>query len=93
VKVYEPTYVPKSAAVSVSIDLDELTIEREGDLWFVEAPWLEHLVESTNFGDFESRNWLDKQLRQAGLFDKLEDMGIQDGDTVVMYGLQFEYER
>lgn len=59
----------------------------------MEAPWLEHLVASTNFSDFESRNWLDRQLRQAGLFDKLEDMGIQDGDTVVMYGLQFEYER
>jgi GTP-binding protein len=91
VKIFEATYTPR--AEQVSANTDEVSIEREGRDWFVEAPWLAHLVESTNFGDFESRNWLDKQLRQAGLFDKLEAMGIQDGDTVVMYGLQFEYER
>ena len=40
-----------------------------------------------------ARNWLDKQLRASGLFDKMEAMGVQDGDTVVMYDLQFEYQR
>ena len=91
VKVFEATYVPKMPTVETGTG--EVSIEREGNEWYVEAPWLEHLVESTNFADFESRNWLDKQLRQAGLFDKLEAMGIQDGDTVAMYGLEFEYER
>jgi GTP-binding protein len=51
------------------------------------------MVACTNFKDFESRNWFDRQLREAGLFDKLEAMGIQDGDTVVLYDLQFEYQR
>lgn len=91
VKVFEATYTPKMPTVETGTG--EVSIEREDDVWFVEAPWLEHLVESTNFADFESRNWLDRQLRQAGLFDKLEAMGIRDGDTVAMYGLEFEYER
>ena len=65
----------------------------EDHYWFVEAPWLEHLLACTNLNDFESRNWLDKQLRESGLFDKMEAMGVQDGDTVIMYDLEFEYQR
>ena len=48
---------------------------------------------STNFKDPESRNWFDQQLRNSGLFARLEAMGIQDGDTVSMYELQFEYAK
>ena len=46
-----------------------------------------------NFSDYESRMYFDKMLRQSGLFDQLERMGIQDGDTVSMYGFEFEYQR
>ena len=33
-----------------------------------------------------------RSLRQCGLFDRLEQMGIQDGDIVSMYNLEFEYQ-
>ena len=39
-----------------------------------------------------SRMYFDKMLRQSGLFDRLEQMGIQDGDIVSMYNLEFEYQ-
>ena len=48
---------------------------------------------NVNFGDFESRSWFDRMLRQSGLFDRLEEMGIQDGDTVSLYNLEFDYQR
>ena len=32
-------------------------------------------------------------LRQSGLFDRLEEMGIRDGDIVSLYNLEFEYQR
>ena len=32
-------------------------------------------------------------LRESGLFQRMEEMGIQDGDLVSMYGLEFEYQR
>ena len=48
---------------------------------------------SSNCSDYESRSWFDRQLRASGLFDKLEAMGIQDGDTVSLYDLEFEYQR
>lgn len=90
VKVYAADYVPPLPTVDTSA---EVTIEVEDHYWFVEAPWLEHLLACTNLNDFESRNWLDKQLRESGLFDKMEAMGVQDGDTVIMYDLEFEYQR
>lgn len=90
VKVYEADYVPPMPKVDTSA---EVSIEVEDHYWFVEAPWLEHLLACTNLNDFESRNWLDKQLRESGLFDKMEAMGVQDGDTVIMYDLEFEYQR
>lgn len=90
VKVYEANYVPKRPVIDTSA---EATIEVEDGTWFVEAPWLQHLVDCTNFNDFESRNWFDRQVRDSGLFDRMEQMGVQDGDIVVMYDLQFEYQR
>jgi GTP-binding protein len=36
--------------------------------------------------------WFDKQLRDAGLFQQLEEMGIEDGDIVSLYDFEFEYQ-
>ena len=51
------------------------------------------MVENINFDDYEARNHFDGLLRKAGLFARLEEMGIQDGDTVDIYDLEFEYQR
>ena len=90
VVVYEPTYVERPPEVDTN---GSVSIEKFDDTWVVEAPWLQQLIASVNFGDFESRNWFDQKLRQSGLFDKLEEMGIQDGDIVPLYDLEFEYQR
>ena len=90
VVVYEPEYVPRPAEVDMS---EPLHIEHEDDVWLVEGAWLQRLMANINFSDYESRMYFDKQLRAGGLFDRLEQMGIQDGETVSMYGLEFEYQR
>lgn len=90
VTVYEPEYVPKPQTVDTSAPLD---IRQEEDVWFVEGPWLQRLMGNVNFADYESRMWFDKALRESGLFQQLEELGIQDGDTVSMYGFEFEYQR
>ena len=90
VVVYEPEYVPRPAEVDMS---EPLHIEHEDDVWLVEGTWLQRLMANINFSDYESRMYFDKQLRAGGLFDQLEQMGIQDGETVSMYGLEFEYQR
>ena len=88
--VYEPEYVPRPPQIDTS---EPLTITREDDTWLVEGAWLQRLMANINFSDYESRMYFDKMLRQSGLFDRLEEMGIQDGHFVSMYDLEFEYQR
>ena len=88
--VYEPEYVPRPPQIDTS---EPLQISRDGDTWLVEGPWLQRLMANINFSDYESRMYFDKMLRQSGLFDQLEQMGIEDGHFVSMYNLEFEYQR
>ena len=91
VTVYEPEYVPHPEVVDTSAPLD---IRRSDDgTWLVEGPWLQRLMGNINFSDYESRMYFDRTLRESGLFQQLEERGIQDGDTVSMYDFEFEYQR
>ncbi|MPN14732.1 GTPase Obg [bioreactor metagenome] len=90
IKVFEPDYVPRPPQVDTTAPLD---IRHEDDVWVVEGEWLQRLISNVNFSDFESRSWFDRMLRQSGLFDRLEELGIQDGDLVSLYDLEFEYQR
>ena len=90
VTVYEPEYVPRPPEVDTSAPLD---IRQEDGVWFLEGPWLQRLMGNVNFADYESRMWFDKTLREAGVFRQMEEMGIRDGDTVSLYGFEFEYQR
>ena len=86
---YEPDYVAPEPEPGSA---DELKIEQHGDYWLVEGAWLQNLMRSVNFGDYESRMWFDRALRSAGVFDRLEELGVQDGDTIGIYDLEFEYQ-
>ena len=59
----------------------------------VSGPWIDRLVSNVNFSDYESRMFFDRSLRTGGVFDRLEDAGIQEGDTVSICGMEFEYKR
>ena len=90
VTIYEPEYVE---VVAEAGDPKELEIEHLGNTWLITGTWLERLIYNINFDDYESRNYFDLQLRKCGLFARLEEMGIQDGDVVDIYDMQFEYQR
>ena len=90
IMVYEPTYVERPPEVDLS---EPPTIEVVDGTWVVDGPWLRQLMANVNFSDYESKSWFDRQLRASGLFTRLEEMGIQDGDNVCLYNLEFEYQR
>ena len=90
VTIYEPEYV---APVVEAGDPNALEIEHYGSTWLITGTWLERLIMDINFDDYESRNYFDLQLRKCGLFARLEEMGIEDGDVVDIYDFQFEYQR
>lgn len=88
--VYEPEYVKPLAQAGSP---QELEIQRYGSTWVISGDWMERLLGDINFEDYESRNYFDRQLRKCGLFDRLEELGIRDGDTVSIYNWEFTYER
>ncbi len=87
VTVYEPEYVPPVQ----DADAEPVIQRRDDGAWTVEGAWLERFMGNINFADYESRMYFDRALREAGLFDRLEALGIADGDTVSLYGFEFEY--
>ena len=89
VTVYEPDYVPPEPELGTA---DEVEIKREDGVWYVEGQWLARLVASVNFSDYESRMYFDRCLRTAGIFERMEELGVQNGDTVSMYDIEFEYQ-
>ncbi len=90
VTIYEPEYVE---AVEETADPNEMQIEHLGSTWVITGAWLEKLVQNINFDDYESLNHFDILLRKSGLFTRLEEMGIKDGDTVDIYDFEFEYQK
>ncbi len=90
VTVYEPDYVEE---IAMPVDPGDFEIEHYGETWLVTGQWLERLVNDINFDDYESRNYFDRQLRACGLFARLEELGIREGDTVDLYDFEFEYQK
>lgn len=70
----------------------DFTIRRDDSAaWVVEGEWLYRVMRDIRFDDYEQRQYFDRLLRKAGVFDMLEAKGISDGDTIKMFDLEFEY--
>ena len=88
------TYESEESAVidESEFSADAVTITRDDDASFIcEGEWLEKLVNRVNFDDRESLMYFDRSLRDYGVIQKLRDRGCTDGDTVRMYGLEFDF--
>jgi len=88
ITVFETDYVPKPRIQGSPEDLE---VENFDDVWTIEGIWIERLMQNVNFSDYESRMYFDRVLRNAGVYKRLEEMGITDGDTISIYNVEFEY--
>lgn len=61
------------------------------DIYSIEAEWLLKILQKTDLDDFESLQYFQRVLQSSGILDELVKQGIQDGDTVNIYDLEFEY--
>ena len=68
-------------------------VKVEDGVYFVDAPWLSQVLGSVNMDDYESLQYFQRVLRDSGIIDRLEEMGIHDGDTVCILDYQFDYVR
>ncbi|MBR5872816.1 MAG: GTPase ObgE [Oscillospiraceae bacterium] len=71
----------------------EFKIHIEDGIYVVEAPWLMHSLGYVDLDDYESLQYFQRVLRLSGIIDKLEEMGINEGDTVSILDIEFDYMR
>ena len=77
-------------------ELDEvqdegLQIDIEDGVYVVTGKSLRRIMYSVNFDDMESLQYFQKAMENQGVFDRLREMGIEDGDTVRIYEIEFEF--
>lgn len=85
--VYEQEYFPDShIAEAYTIE-----ISPEDGAYVVEGPKIDKMLGYTNIDSEKGFLFFQKFLKQQGILKELESMGIQEGDTVRMYGLEFDY--
>ena len=77
-------------------ELDEqqdegLQIDIEDGVYVVTGKSLRRIMYSVNFDDMESLQYFQKAMESQGVFDRLREMGIEDGDTVRIYEIEFEF--
>lgn len=68
----------------------EITRGDDG-VFYVEAPWLEHIMRTVDMDDYASLQYFQRVLRNSGIIDKLEEKGINEGDTVNIFGFEFDF--
>lgn len=86
---FEPEPVPVKPVEEFS--QTHVDIHVEDGVYFVEGKWLLQLMESINFDDYESLQYFQRVLINTGVIDALREAGINEGDTVSMYDLEFDF--
>ncbi|MGN0397132.1 MAG: GTPase ObgE [Candidatus Fimimorpha sp.] len=86
--VFEKEFIPE---VDAGANLP-YTVEKESEhLYVVEGPRIEKMLGYTNLDSEKGFAFFQKFLKESGILKELKQAGIEEGDTVRMYGLQFDY--
>ncbi len=90
IKVYEAEPKPQ---VDLTADKKRTFNIRVCDgVYFVEdAPWIMDVMNTVDPDDYESLQYFERVLRQTGIIDALRKAGVQEGDTVSVYDVEFDF--
>ena len=69
----------------------EVHVTETDGVFVVEGDWLPQFIQSVNFDDYESLQYFQRVLISSGVIDALRAAGVQEGDTVRMYDLEFDF--
>ena len=86
--IFQQEYFPEDELIYEDLPY---TVEKEDDAYVVEGPKIEKMLGYTNLDSEKGFQFFQKFLKDTGILEELEAKGIQEGDTVRMYGLQFDY--
>ncbi|MBQ1453144.1 MAG: Obg family GTPase CgtA, partial [Ruminococcus sp.] len=87
------TFEPEPAPVMRVEDFDDhsVTVKNVNGVYVVEADWLLQVMRGINFDDYESLSYFQKVLDNGGVIEALRQKGAEDGDTVSIYDVEFDF--
>ena len=88
--VFEREYFPEKLS-EIASEPYTVTYDEEEDEYVVEGPRIEKMLGYTNLESEKGFQFFQKFLKENGILEELEKLGIEDGDTVRLYGLSFDY--
>lgn len=86
---YEPEPEPQKPVEEFGHS--DVHVEKVGKVYTVEGDWLPGVLRTIHFDDPESIEYLQRVLEKTGVEEALRAAGIQDGETVSIYGIEFDY--
>lgn len=89
VKYFEPEPAPVTPLEEH--EPNEVTVKNQNGVFVVEGKWLMQTMRSINFDDADSLRYFQQILVKTGVIGKLREAGIHEGNTVSIYGLEFDY--
>lgn len=89
VKRYEPE--PEPVKPVEEYEPNEVTVRNQNGTYIVEGDWLMQTMRSINFDDEESLHYFESVLEKTGVIQALRNAGVHEGDTVSIYGLEFDF--
>ena len=91
--VFEPEYFPNEFRIDENLPFTVEKSDKEEHTFIVEGPRIEKMLGYTNLESEKGFLFFQTFLKDTGILEELEAAGIEEGDTVRMYGLSFEYIR
>ena len=89
IKEYDTEEIPFEAFIE---DNNSFKITQVDDGYFlVEAKWFPKVLKGIDITDYEALQYMQRVLEKSGIFDALREKGIQEGDIVSLYDIEFEY--
>lgn len=89
IKEYDTEEIPLEAFIE---DNNSFKITQVDDGYFlVEAKWFPKVLKGIDITDYEALQYMQRVLEKSGIFDALREKGIQEGDIVSLYDIEFEY--
>ena len=89
--VFEQEYFPDEFDIQMDLPYTVTKSDEEEHTYIVEGPKIEKMLGYTYLDSEKGFTFFQKFLKESGILDELEAAGIEEGDTVRMYGLQFDY--
>lgn len=86
--IFEKEFFPEE--IRLSEEPFEVWKEEDG-VYVVEGPRIERMLGYTNLESEKGFVFFQRFMKENGVLEQLEELGIEEGDTVRMYGLQFDY--